>query len=467
MMRLLLFASITLHLSACAVGPDFKPPAIPGAATGSFVTMSSAVTADDPNDRWWQLYGDPVLDTLIAQALTANTDIRVAVARLDSARAALRQASNQQWPQPTFNGSAMYGRRSVIDTIPPNPREGWRVDTGIDLAYELDLFGRLRRHVEAAHGDAIAAQEDVDAVRVAVVAETTRAYADAASAAARIRVARRIVELLDRSVRIATERAQVGLTTELEPARLAVLREQRRADLASIKAERRTALFRLATLTGKAPAALLQTAAARSTALTLGQPIPIGDGARLLARRPDVRAAEQRLAAATARIGVVTADLYPKISLGGTIGSTGGMDGIFGAGATRWLAGPLIRWDINLSRTRARILGAEAHQQAALARFDGIVLRALEETETALATYAQMLERQRVLRSARDEAERAARITRVQRQEGGVDSLAALDAERTLARAEAESALADARIADAQVDLFRALGGHWASASVR
>lgn len=462
-----LVAATTLFLSACAVGPDFRPPAIPREAAGSFVAMPSVVTADDPDNRWWQLYRDPVLDALIAQALAVNTDIRVAVARLDRARAALRLASSQQLPQQTLNGSTTYGRSSVIDTIPPNPREGWRVDTGIDLAYEADLFGRVRRNVEAAHGDAIAAQEDVDAVRVAVTAETTRAYADAASAAARITVARRIVELLDRSLSVATQRAEVGLTTELEPARLAALRDQGRAELASIKAERQAALFRLATLIGKAPAALPQTAAARSTALALSQPIPVGDGARLLARRPDVRAAEQRLAAATARIGVVTADLYPKISLGGSIGSTGGVDGIFGAGATRWLAGSLISWDINLSRTRARIAGAEADQRAALASFDGVVLRALQETETALATYAQMLERQRALRFARDEAERAARITRARRQEGGVDSLAALDAERTLAQAEAEFALADARIVDAQVDLFRALGGHWARASIR
>jgi len=466
-MRYIPFVVISLSLAACAVGPDFSPPAIPSAATGSFVTMPSAVTSGDPDDHWWQLYRDPVLDTLIAQALAANTDIRVAVARLDKARAAVAQVSSQQLPQPTFNGSATYGRSSAIDTIPPNSREGWRVDIGIDLAYELDLFGRIRRNVEAAHGDAIAAQEDVDAVRVAVVAETTRAYADAASAAARITVAKRIVELLDRGVGVATQRAAVGLTTALEPARLAALRDQRRADLASIKAERDAALFRLATLIGEAPAALPPTAAARSTALALGQPIPVGDGARLLARRPDVRAAEQRLAAATARIGVVTADLYPKISLGGSIGSSGGVDGIFGTDATRWLAGPLISWDINLSRTRARIMAAEADQRAALASFDGTVLRALEETETALSAYAQMLERQRVLRSARDEAERAAQITRAQRQEGGVDSLVALDAERTLAQAEADSALADARIADAQVDLFRALGGRWGSDSIR
>jgi len=466
-MRHILCAATTLLLSACAVGPDFRPPAVPSEAASSFVTMPSAVTADDPDNRWWQLYRDPVLDALIAQALAANTDIRVAVARLDRARAALEQVSTQQLPQPTLNGSARYGKSSVIDTIPPNPREGWRVDTGIDLAYEVDLFGRIRRNVEAAYGDAIAAQEDVDAVRVAVAAETTRAYADAASAAAHIAVARRIIELLDRSVGIAAQRAEVGLTTELEPARLAALRDQRRADLASIEAERRTALFRLATLIGKAPAALPQAAAARNTVLTVSQPIPVGDGARLLARRPDVRAAEQRLAAATARIGVVTAELYPKISFGGSVGSTGGVDDIFGAGAMRWIAGPLISWDLNLSRTRARIAGAEADQRAALANFDGTVLRALQETETALASYAQMLERQKALRSARDEAEHAARITRAQRQEGSIDSLVALDAERTLAQAEAESALTDARIADAQVDLFRALGGRWVGASRR
>jgi outer membrane protein TolC len=191
-------------------------------------------------------------------------------------------------------------------------------------------------------------------------------------------------------------------------------------------------------------------------------PIPVGDGAGLLARRPDIRAAERRLAAATARIGVATADLYPRITLGGSIGSTAtSFADIFSGGPLRWLLGPLLSWNVNQAPARARIAGAEADMQAALATFDGTILRALEETETALSNYGRLLERRSALQSARDQALRAAEITRAQQREGTINSLELLDAERTFADSEAELARADAIIANAQVELFRTLGGGW------
>jgi len=194
----------------------------------------------------------------------------------------------------------------------------------------------------------------------------------------------------------------------------------------------------------------------------LRQPIPVGDGATLLARRPDVRAAERRLAAATARIGVATADLYPRITLGGSVGSSGpGLGNVFGANPFTWLIGPLINWTVNRSAARARVAESRADTQAALATFDGTVLQALEETETAMSSYQQALSRRDALSSARDQAQKAATITRARQREGDISSLELLDAERTAAEAEAALADADARIADAQVDLFKALGGGW------
>ncbi len=463
MVRIILASASALALAACTVGPDYHRPVTPPAAVRPFSTTSAAIAATPTaNDRWWQLYRDPVLDGLIADALAANTDIRIATARLARARASLREMRGDRLPQGTLGASATYGRMSAIQRPPGVDREDTTIDTGLDIAYEVDLFGRIGRNVEAARGDVGAAQEDADAVRVAVVADTTRAYADAASAAERLAVAQRIVALLDRSLRVTQGRARVGLTTGLDTARIAALRNQRQADIPAIAAERQAALFRLATLTGRAPVDLPPVAAQRSETLRLNQPIPIGDGAALLARRPDVRAAERRVAAATARIGVATADLYPRISLGGSIGSTGtGVGSLFGAGPLNWLLGPLISWNVNPTRARARIAGAQADSQAALASFDGTVLIALEETETALSNYARALDRRTALQAARDQAGVAARITRAQQREGQIDSLAQLDAERTLADTEAALALADARIAQAQIDVFRALGGGW------
>ena len=342
-------------------------------------------------------------------------------------------------------------------------RDGSTFDVGLSVSYELDLFGRVGRGVEAARADLESAQADADAVRVMVVADTTRAYADAASAAARLAVAEEIVALLDDSLRLTRRRHEAGLESGLAVAQIETLREQRASSIPAITAEREAALFALATLTGRTPAELPQIAAERSVALEITDPLPVGDGAALLARRPDIRAAERRLAADTARIGVATADLYPRITLGGSVGATGpSLGDLFTGGPLRFLFGSLINWAFpNNEPVRARIDAAEAGADESLAAFDGAVLVALQETETALSAYARSLEQRRSLQSAKDAAERAARITRARQREGIVNSLETLDAERTLAEATAQLADQDALISRRQIDVFRALGGGW------
>jgi outer membrane protein TolC len=199
----------------------------------------------------------------------------------------------------------------------------------------------------------------------------------------------------------------------------------------------------------------------------LAQAIPVGDGRALLARRPDIRAAERRLAGDTARIGVATADLYPRISLGGSIGATSiGGGNLLGGGPFNFLLGPLISWAFpNQEAIRARIGATKADSAASLASFDGTVLHALEETETALSAYGNSLQRRETLTSARDEASRAARISLARQKEGRIDFLSVLDAQRTLAQTEADLSAANRDVAFAQVDLFRALGGGWQSAT--
>ena len=463
-LRLVLTAVSVLSLAACAVGPNYVAPITPPTAAGQFVSANSPALSNDPAaSTWWRLYQDPVLDGLIADALKSNTDIRVAVANLERARASLRGARSNRLPSTGLNAGATYGRLPESQRAPGSPREDWSIDTGLSVSYEVDLFGRVKRGIEAARGDEAAAAADADAVRLAVVADTTRAYADAASGAARLKVANQIVDLLDKSLLLTQRRHEAGLATQLDVSRIATLRQQRAADIPALEADRQAALFRLATLTGRPPADLPTAAGERAVGLEITQPIPVGDGAALLKRRPDVLAADRRLAADTARIGVATADLYPRISLGGSIGSTGPNIGdVFGGGPLRWLLGPLINWAFpNQEGTRAKIAAAKADTQASLATFDGTVLRALEETETALNSYARALDRRTALKAARDEALKAATITRAQQREGAVDSLAWLDAERTYAETEATLAEQDARIADAQIDVFRALAGGW------
>lgn len=465
-LRNLIASASALALVACAAaGPNAVAPIVPATASGAFLSAGErGVDARAPAERdWWRLYRDPVLDRLIADALAANTDIRVAVARLARARASLREVRAQRTLQVGIDAGAQYGRLPSGGGAPGGDRESLLVDVGVGVSYEADLFGRVSRGIEAARGDIAAADADIAAVQVLIVAETARAYADAASAAERQAVAERIVALLDRSILLTRRRYEVGLGARLDVARIAALRQQRQAEVPTLIAERQAALFRLATLTGRTPAELPPEAGARRKTLRVDRPIPVGDGVALLARRPDVRAAERRLAAATARIGVATADLYPRITLGGSFGSSGGgLANLFGAGPLTWLLGPLLSWTVNREPARARIAAAEADTQAALATFDGTVLRALEETETALSNYARLLDRRTALQAAFGEADTAVRITRARQREGQINSLELLDAERTVADAEAAVATADAAIVGTQVELFRALGGGWA-----
>ena len=464
----ILSAVSALALSGCAVGPDRVSPSppSPSATSGPFLSaQTDIVTANPLPQDWWRLYEDPVLDGLVADALGANTDIRQAVARMDRARAALRGARSDRLPTVGLTASAAYSRTPEFETPPGADRTGTGISLGADVSYEVDLFGRVSGQISASRNDLAAAQADADAVRVMVVADTTLAYANAASAAARIDVARSIVALLDDSLRLTRRRHEVGMADGLAVARIQSLRDQRAATIPEIEAQRSAALFALATLTGRTPAELPAISGERSIPLEIGAPLPVGDGTQLLARRPDVRAAEQRLLANTDRIGVARADLYPRITLGGSVGSSASsVSNLFSGGPLGFILGPLIDWVFpNREPVFARIDAAKADARGSLAAFDGAILNALQETETALSRYAGAIERRRSLEQAMQAANKAARITRAQNREGVIDSLDLLDAERTLAETRAELADQDALVSSRQIDLFRALGGSWSA----
>lgn len=455
-----------LALTGCAAGPDYVASPPNPASSGPFLSAAEAVFTPKPlPDGWWRLYDDPVLNSLVQDALAANTDMRQALARIKRARAGLRGARSEQLPQSAIGAGATYGRLQESQVPGGVDREDSAFDAGIDIAYEADLFGRVDRGVEAAGADVAASEAEADAVRVMVVAGTTRAYADAAAASASLRAAREIISLLDQSLTLTGRRHEAGFESGLAVARIATLRDQRAAEIPSLEAARAAALFRLATLTGRAPTELPSIAGERSIALEIEQPLPVGDGVALIARRPDIRAAERRLAADTARIGVATADLYPRITFGASIGSTGpDLGDIFTSGPLRWLLGPLLSWSFpNQEAIRARIDTAEADAQSSLAAFDGAVLTALQEAETSLSNYVHAIERRKALQSASRGAERAVRIVRAQQREGAINSLDRLDAERTLAEVRAQLAAQNAEVSRAQIDVFRALGGGWAS----
>lgn len=462
-------AGASLLLASCAVGPKAPDATLPPSASGAFMgSTSPTVTAQAAaRDDWWRLYDDAVLDDLVGQALANNNELEAAAANLRRVRAALGEARVGRFPTTTTSASFNNSRPSAA-TVPglPAGTEAPEVDTydaGLDVSYEVDLFGRVESTIRAARADAGAAEAALNIVRVTVAAETARAYADACSSNAQIAVAERTIELQSNTVDLTQRLLDAGSGNGLDTARARSALESTRATLPPLRAQRDGALFRLATLTGRTPAEASEAARACQRPPQLNQPVPIGDGAQMLARRPDVRQAERNLAAAAARVNVATADLYPRITLGGGLGATAAdADGLGDNENFRFSVGPLISWSFpNVFAARARIEQAGAASDAALATFDQTVLVALQETETALANYANELDRRSALQSARNQAATAARLSRLRFDAGADSFLTVLDAERTLASADAQLAASDALVTTYQIALFKALAGGW------
>lgn len=454
-------------LTACAVGPRAPDAALPPLASGALIgSASPAVSTAEVREDWWRLYNDATLDALIAQAFAENNELEAAEANLRAVRASLSESRAGRLPSTSLSASGQRSRASAATVPGSNGVTQDEVDTysaGLDVSYEVDLFGRVGSAIRAARADADAAVAARDLVRITVAAETARAYADACSANAQIAVAERTIELQADTARLTQTLLDNGAGTGLDVARARSALASTRATLPSLTAQRDAALFRLSTLTGRTPAEASEDARRCVRPPQLGQPIPVGDGAALLARRPDVRQAERNLAAAAARVNVATASLFPTVSLGGSIGSTALKSGDLGEdGNIRFSFGPLISWSFpNIAVARARIAQSDALSDAALAIFDQTVLAALQETETALSAYANELDRRAALTEARDQAATAARLSRLRFQSGADSFLTVLDAERTLAGADAALAASDALVTSYQIGLFKALGGGW------
>ena len=465
-------AALLAGLAACGtVGPDYRVPdqaAIrnPAAAAPFSGAAEAAFGAAPLPPHWWRLYQDAALDRLVQKALDANTDLRVAAANLERARAVQGETEAAGRPALGVNAAPGYGRSSAAARGLPHALDDiWSYDAGATVSYQVDLFGKIARAIEAAGADTEAAAAAYDLARINVVAGTVRAYADACSSAAQFRVAQHSLDLQREFAELTDRRIRAGRGTALDASRAQAQVEQLRAALPPLQAQRRSALLRLAALAGETPGTTdpeIAAAAQCADMPQLASTVPVGDGAALLRRRPDIRQAERGLAGATARIGVATADLYPSISLGLSAGSTGVLSE-FGAGnAFRWSLGPLISWSIPVNgAARSRIAEARAANEAALARFDGTVLNALRETETALTVYARELDRNAALKAARDQSALAAQQAGELYRYGRTDFLTTLDAQRSLAAAESALTASDAQLAADQVTLFLALGGGW------
>ncbi len=452
-------------VAGCAVGPDYHRPRTP--LDAQFANAGEpGLAAGDPAERYWTAFGDAQLTQLIEDALTRNLDLKTATANLQAARAARRLAGFDQFPTVDIAG----GYAKVLESqqqLPGYSFEQREFDTaqgGFDGLWELDLFGRVRRNVEAARADVGASEATLRDARVSVIAEVARDYFILRGLQDQIALTRRNADYQLSSVTITRNRLQVGRGNELDTARAEAEWQTTLATIPTLESSIATTMYRLGVLTGRPPTALIEQLAPAAAMPALPAFSLIGTPERMLRRRPDVRVAERQLAAATARVGVAMGDLFPKVTLVGEVGYSAAKFGEFGSSEARFFqAGPSISWAaFDLGRVLARVGSARAQTDAALARYQAAVLNALEDTEGTMITYGRSQARRDALQVAAAASIKAADLAQKRFQGGLIDFLEVLDAERTALSAELLLSQSRTDAATSLIAVYKALGAGWA-----
>jgi outer membrane protein, multidrug efflux system len=454
-------------MAACAVGPNYHRPETP--VDGQFVNAAEpGLAPGDAVQQYWTGFADPVLNDLVQDALLHNRDLAAAAANLQAARAARRLAGFDQYPTVTFAGGYSKNLYSEQQAFGADfqEREFDNAQVGFDGLWELDLFGRVRRNVEAARGDVGASAATLQDARVSVIAEVTRDYFVLRGLQDQLALTKRNADNQQSTLTLTRNRLEAGRGNELDTSRAEAQWQTTLASIPSLEATTATTIYRLSVLTGRQPGALNE----RLSPIVAPPPLPplnaIGTPEQLLRRRPDVRVAERRLAAATARIGVAMGDLFPKVTLTGEIGYSAPGFSDFGSNEARFFAfGPSITWAaFDLGRVQARIGESKALTVAALATYQGAVLNALEDTEGALITYGRTQTRRQALQIAAAASDKAADLARKRFEGGLIDFLEVLDAERTSLSAELLLSQSRTDSATSLIAVYKALGAGWEAA---
>ncbi|GAA0527531.1 efflux transporter outer membrane subunit [Rhizomicrobium palustre] len=411
--------------------------------------------------KWWHLYEDKTLDGLIEEALRNNTDLRIAAANIKRAEAYKAEIADRAKPQTELGGGVSYGQLSAEEhlifghALPSD----FVYSLGGGLSYDLDLAGQIKRAIEAAKAESEASRAAYDAVRIGVVAEVSRSYLDVCAAGRELDLAEEMISVQDSLKSVNARLTASGRAAENTRQTYNAQLWRIRAALPVLQARRKQAAYRLAALMGSdIPPDVMGCHAVPE----LKAPVPVGDGRAFLERRPDVREAEAGLKAATARIGVAMADLYPHITLGISGGSTGLLKNIGDSDTYKYSIGPLISWEFPQRGTvEARIRAAEARDEAALALFDRTVLNALRDAEISLSAYGRDLDQNGDWQRAEAAQARLAADSIALQQRGRQSLTETLLARRNHLQAEQDVAASKARLAADQISLFAVLGGGW------
>lgn len=456
--RAALVASLAMTFAAACAPKIAAPPEVPSATLAN--AANPRVFSNDPYDpRWWSEFEDPVLEALEAAALDANADTRIAVARLDQARAVFDEVGRDRYPTVTVGASADV-REQAIPGFTEDPVRTETYSAGFDAFWELDLFGRVRAAVQAADANARTFDALLQDVRVTVAAEVARNYFELRGLQQQASVLERSLANQRETLRLTRVRRDAGVGEAQDVASAAARVAAIEAGLPPIRTALAARAHRLAVLVGRRPGEIGIDLSPRAYP-ALAKALPLGDTTSILSRRPDVQAAQQRLAAAAAREGMAAADLMPRVTVSGVLGLLAGRGNVFGSADSRaWAVTPALSWAaFDLGSARARLRGAEAATKEALATYEHTVLLALEEAENALVSYREQQSRLVALTDQVRESTRAADIARTRYREGVADFLSLLDAERTQLQAEDAVAQAEADTFTAVVAVYKALGG--------
>jgi multidrug efflux system outer membrane protein len=467
--RFLPAVGLVVLLGACTVGPNYVKPELPLPEAFAEANPDHFDASVAPGTLW-RSFDDPVLEQLIDDALARNTTIARAVARLDEARALRGLETFALFPIVTATADGERNKPSSGDPfIPPDIgiTETWRA--GFDASWEIDLFGRARNARRAVRADEAAEHAALAATQQSVLAEVAQAYFTLRAEQERLRVQRRNVDNLAENLRLLELRRDAGRGTELDVARSNALGLAVASRLPTTEAAVARQEQRLAVLTAQPIASLREQLGAPAALPEMPALVAIGTPREWLLRRPDVREAERRLAAATARVGVAVSEFFPRLSLIGEGGWTAESSGDIGEDfAERWRFGPSLSWSfLDAGSVRQRVRAAEARADGVLAAYDEVVLRALEETENALAGYRAANRSTGALALAVKRAGDAYALARLRFEAGAADSLVLLDAERTKLDLEDQLASAEAQRATALAALYKALAGDFARAAAR
>jgi outer membrane protein, multidrug efflux system len=464
MRRMLVVIISAALLAACAVGPDYVRPD-PQTQAVFVQAEAGTFTRAEAEAEFWQRFDDPLLSALVADAFASNLDLRAALARYERARALYRQVRFDRLPTVTASGTVAQVRSSTrqLPGATQAERDTDNYELGVEAAWELDVFGRVRRELEARHALVGAGAAELAALQVALAGELVQAYYALRGLQEQLRVARSNAENQAGSLRYVEVRFDAGRGIELDVVRARAQLEGTLARIPALEAEIAVSMHRIAVLTGAEPSALYETLTEPAAMPDLPRTVPVGSPGELLRRRPDIIAAERRLAAATARVGIATADLFPRFTLGGLLGTQALSTGdLFTRDSETRIIALGIDWTfLDAGRVRARIAAADADADVNLADFQQTVLLALEETENAMARYARLQQERTHLEQAAAASAAAARHARLRFDGGAADFLHVLDAERTQLEAEDRLVQSQTRAAVALVALYRSLAGGW------